>query len=385
MSHSRRTRLLHAGRGFDPASQDIGPVNPPVERASTILTRDVQTLETKAPYGTKGTQTTRALQQALLELEPAAECLLYPSGLAAIAAVMLGLVKAGDHVLLSDALYYPTRRLMNTLLARFGVSASYFDPCASTDAIIAMMQDNTSVLFVESPGSDSLEVLDVPALAQAARERGIVAVMDNTWSAGWLFDAMAAGCQVSIQALTKYQAGHADVLMGAALCDASVAERVRAATLMLGQCVSSDEAWLVLRGLRTLPLRLKQAGQTALKVAQWLNARKEVQAVLHPALPSCHGHEFFRRDFSGASSLFSFVLQPRFDEAAARRFVDSLELFGIGASWGGYESLVMLKHMPSLRSTPWPFAPWLVRLSIGLEEADDLIADLEAGLARLRG
>ena len=377
-SNQRITRLLHAGRGFDRDEQETGPVNPPLVRASTILTRDTRTLNTKAPYGTKGTDTTRALTRALLEIEPADGCFLYPSGLAAIAGVILALTKAGDHVLLSDALYYPTRRLLNRMMARFGVSASYFDPRAATESIIAQMRDDTTVLFIESPASDSLEVLDVPALAAAARERGIVTVIDNTWSAGWLFDAFAAGCDVSIQALTKYQAGHADVLMGAVLCRGEkVTDKVRAAHLMLGQCVGGDDAWLVLRGLRTMPLRLEQAGRNALAVARWLATREQVQVVLHPALPSCHGHEIFRRDFRGAAGLFSFVLQPRYDETQARRFVDSLQLFGIGASWGGYESLVMLKHMPGLRSTPWPFAPWLVRLSVGLEAPEDLIADLE--------
>ena len=382
-ARQRTTRLLHAGRGFDPARAETGPVNPPVVRASTILTRDVETLETKAPYGTKGTDTTRALCEALLEIEPAAECLLYPSGLAAIAGVVLGLTSTGDHVLLSDGLYYPTRRLMNTLMARFGVSASYFSPRAGVDEIIGMMEGNTSLLFLESPASDSLEVLDVPALAQAARERGITPVIDNTWSAGWLFDAISAGCSVSIQALTKYQSGHADVLMGAALCSAEVAERVRTAALTMGQCVGADDAWLVLRGLRSMDVRMRQAEKNALKVAEWLMTRDEVEVVLHPALPHCHGHEIFRRDFSGAAALFSFVLKPDYGEAEGRRFVDSLQLFGIGASWGGYESLVMLKDMRRLRSTEWPHAPWLVRLSVGLEDADDLIADLESAFAQM--
>ncbi len=383
-STSRRTRLSHVARGFDRKSGKTGPVNPPIVRASTILARDVETLERESPYGTKGTDTTRALEEALLEIEPGAACLLYPSGLAAIAGVMLALVQSGDHVLLCDALYYPTRRLMQQLLARLGVRASYFDPRAGVDEIIGMMEETTSVLFLESPGSDSLEVLDVPALAAAAKARGIVPVIDNTWSAGWFFDALAAGCDVSIQALTKYQGGHADVLMGAAICSDAVAERVRATYLTLGQCVSADEAYLVLRGLRSMPTRLERQQDSALKVAQWLAQREEVQMVLHPALPSCHGHDIWKRDFSGASALFSFVLQPRFGEHEARAFVDALELFGIGASWGGFESLVLLKDMRALRSTPWPHAPWLVRLSIGLEDPADLIGDLERAFIQPR-
>ncbi len=382
-AQARQTRLLHAGRGFDPLRQEIGPVNPPVVRASTILVPDVETLETKAPYGTKGTETTKALEEALLAIESADACFLYPSGLAAIAGALLALTKSGDHVLLCDALYYPTRRLMNALLARYGVAASYFDPRAGVDEIVNQMRPETRVLFLESPGSDTLEVLDVPALAAAARERGIVTVIDNTWSAGWLFDPFRHGCDVSVHALTKYQAGHADVLMGAVLCREECAEAIGAAHLMLGQCVGGDDAWLVLRGLRTLPLRLKQQGENALKIASWLDERPEVAAVLHPALPGAHGHAIWKRDFSGAASLFSFVLDPRHDVAAARAMIDGLELFGIGASWGGYESLVMLKNTRQLRTTPFPHEGWLVRLSIGLEDPDDLIADLKAGFARL--
>ena len=384
-SFRRHTRLLHVGRGFRPEKNDCGPVNPPVVRASTILTRDVETLEREAPYGTKGTETTRVLEEALLEVAAGADvCMLYPSGLAAIAGVLLALTKAGDHVLLSDALYYPTRRLMKQVLARYGVSAGFFDPAAATDAIIGQMQENTTVLFLESPGSDSMEVLDVPALAEAARARGIVPVIDDTWSAGWLFDPFEAGCMVSVQALTKYQCGHSDVLMGAVLATNEVAERLRATHLTLGQCVSGDEAWLVLRGLRTMPLRLREQERNALKVAEWLAGREEVAEVRHPALPSCPGHAYFRRDFAGASGLFSFILKPDFDDAAVAAMMDGLELFGIGASWGGYESLVFRKDMRRLRSTPWPHDGWLIRLSIGLEDPDDLIHDLEAGFERMK-
>ncbi len=383
---ARATRLIHSSRGFDPARQEAGPVNPPVVRASTILARDVESFERLSPYGTKGTETTKALEKALLEISTGADaCFLHPTGLAAIAGVLLALTKVGDHVLLSDALYYPTRRLMKQLLARYGVSATFFDPSAETNAIIAQMRENTTVLFLESPGSDSMEVLDVPALAQAARQRGIVPVIDDTWSAGWLFDPFAAGCMVSVQALTKYQCGHADVLMGAVLCTAEVAERLRATHLTLGQCVSSDEAWLVLRGLRTMPLRLREHERNALKIAEWLAEREEVAEVRHPALPSCPGHEYFKRDFSGASGLFSFVLKPEYGDEAVAAMLDGMELFGLGASWGGYESLIFRKNMREIRSQPWPHDGWLIRLSIGLEEPDDLIADLAEGFARLRG
>ena len=381
----RVTRLMHGGCGFNPTRDATGPVNPPVVRASTMLARDVETYEREGPYGTKGTATTAALERALLEISSGADaCLLYPTGLAAIAGVLLALTRAGDHVLLSDALYYPTRRLMKQLLARYGVAASFFDPRNGTDDIIAQMRENTRVLFLESPGSDSMEVLDVPALAAMARERGVVPVIDDTWSAGWLFDPFKAGCQVSIQALTKYQCGHSDVLLGAVLATDEVAERIRATQFALGQCASGDDAWLVLRGLRTMPLRLQRAGESALKIAHWLQERPEVEAVLHPALPSCVGHEYFRRDFSGTAGLFSFVLKPEYDDKAVAAMLDGMELFGIGASWGGYESLILRKDMRKLRSHPWPYEGWLIRVSIGLEEPDDLMADLEAGFERLR-
>ena len=389
---SAQTRLLHSASGFAPERDETGPVNPGVVRASTLLARDVESFERLAPYATKGTATTKALEEALLSIsDGAGTCHLHPSGLAAIATVLLALTKADDHVLLSDALYYPTRRLMKQLLSRHGVTASFFDPRAETEAIITQMRENTSVLFLESPGSDSMEVLDIPALAQAARERGIVPVIDDTWSAGWLFDPFGAGCLVSVQALTKYQCGHADVLMGAVLCArdagdalaAAVAERIAATHQTLGQCASGDDAWLMLRGLRTMPLRLQRHGESALKIAHWLQGRPEVAAVLHPALPGAVGHEFFARDFSGASGLFSFVLKPEHDDDAVSAMLDGLELFGLGASWGGYESLIMRKNMRQIRSHPWPYEGWLIRLSIGLEEPEDLIADLAAGFERL--
>ena len=379
----RITRLLHSGRA--PFGEGgLAPVNQPPVRASTILAKDVETFEREAPYATKGTGTTRALCAALMEVEGGDACHLCPSGLAAIAVVLMALTKSGDHVLVSDALYYPTRRLMNTVLKNYGVSATYFDPRAATEEIVAMMREETVVVFLESPGSDTLEVLDVPAIASAAREKGAVTVIDNTWSAGWLFDPFAAGCAVSIQAATKYQAGHGDVLLGAVLSTDEVADRIAHAHLSLGQCPGSEEAWLTLRGLRTMPLRLRQQGESALKIARWLAERDEVAAVLHPALPGHPGHEIFKRDFSGASGLFSFVLKPEYGDEAVRRMLDGFTLFGRGASWGGYESLVMRKRAEQNRSvTDWPHDGWLIRLSIGLEEPDDLIADLQAGLERL--
>ncbi len=382
----RQTRLIHASRGFQPEHMEAGPVNPPVVRASTMLARDVETYERVGPYGTKGTETTKALEKALLEISSGADaCLLYPTGLAAIAGVLLALTKAGDHVLLTDALYYPTRRLMKQLLAGYGVSATFFDPRADVEEIVALMRPETTVLFLESPGSDSMEVLDTPALAAAARERGIVPVIDDTWSAGWLFDPFAAGCMVSIQALTKYQCGHSDVLLGAVLATHEVAERLRAARFALGQCASGDDAWLVLRGLRTMPLRLHQHGLNGLRVAEWLLEQTDVvETVLHPAFETCPGHAIFKRDFHGPAGLFSFVLRPEFDDSAVAAFMESLELFGIGASWGGYESLILRKDMKKLRSHPWPHEGWLIRVSIGLEDPDDLIRDLEAGLARMK-
>lgn len=379
----RTTRLLHRGRaGF--GENGLAPVNQPPVRASTIRATDLETFERESPYATKGTDTTRALGAALREVEGGDACHLCPSGLAAIAVALTALTRSGDHILVSDALYFPTRRLLNTLLKDYGVSTTYFGPHATTDEIAAMMRDDTAVVFLESPGSDTLEVLDVPAIAAAARQRGAVTMIDNTWSAGWLFDPFAAGCAVSIQAATKYQAGHGDVLLGAVLSTDEVADRIAHAHLSLGQCPGSEEAWLTLRGLRTMPLRLQRQGEGALKIAHWLTERDEVAAVLHPALPGHPGHEIFQRDFTGASGLFSFVLKPEYDDAATRRMLDGLELFGLGASWGGYESLVMRKRVREIRSvSDWPHDGWLIRLSIGLEEPDDLMADLQAGLERL--
>ncbi|HFB97670.1 MAG TPA: PLP-dependent transferase, partial [Bryobacterales bacterium] len=244
---ARITTMLHAGRG----RHTPGLVAPPLERASTILAPDVATYETEHPYGTQGTAAAHALAEALLSIEGGDACLLYPSGLAAIAGTLMALTRSGDHVLITDAVYYPTRRLLNELLAGYGVRVTWFDPRAPVEEVTGLFTPATTVLFLESPGSDSMEVLDVPALAAAARERGVVTVIDNTWSAGWLFDPFAAGVDVSIQALTKYQNGHSDVLAGAVLCTAALAPRLRAVHRMLGQLSPPDDAWLVLRGLRS--------------------------------------------------------------------------------------------------------------------------------------
>ncbi len=382
--HDRKTRLLHAAHGFC----DHGFVNPAVYRGSTVLAGSLAEYESGTrpyTYGTHGTPTTKALEQALAEIEGAHGCRLAPSGLLAITATMLSLLKGEDHVLITDSVYGPTRRFMDSLMSRLGVTTEYFDPHADADALATLMRPQTAVVFLESPGSHTMEVQDVPALAAAAKAAGAVTVIDNTWSAGWFFDALGAGCDVSIQAATKYQGGHSDVLMGAVCYTQALAGRIEEGFRTLGVCVGGDDAWLTLRGLRTMEVRLKRHQENALKVARWLRGREEVAQVRYPALPGAEGHELWKRDFTGACGLFSIVLKGA-SETQVHAFVDALELFGIGASWGGYESLILRFDplAPGARTAGQrPLDGPLLRLHIGLEEADDLIADLEQAFAAM--
>ena len=381
----RKTELLHSAREFC----EHGFVNPAVYRGSTVLARSLAEYESGArpyTYATHGTPTTRALESALARIEGAHGCRLASSGLLAITATLLSLLEHGDHVLVSDSVYGPTRRFMDSLMGRLGVTTQYFDPRIDAAGLQELMRPETSVVFLESPGSNTMEMLDVPALAGVARASGAVTVIDNTWSAGWLFDALGAGCDVSIQAATKYQGGHSDVLMGAVCYTQALAGKIEEGFRTLGVCVGGDDAWLTLRGLRTMEVRLKRHQENALKVAGWLRERAEVAEVLYPALPGAPGHELWKRDFTGACGLFSIALNGA-SEAQLHAFVDSLELFGIGASWGGYESLILRfdPHAPGARTASrWPLDGPLLRLHIGLEEADDLIADLEQAFAAMK-
>jgi cystathionine beta-lyase len=362
-------------------------VNPPVERASTILFEsDAELRASKAGlgtyrYGLDGTATHWALSEALTELEAgAAGTALYPSGLAAITAPLLALLSPGDELLVPDNVYGPTRRFCDTFLARFGVTTRYYDPLTGGE-IAEVIGASTRAILLESPGSLTMEVQDVPAICAVARERGIVTLLDNTWATPLLFPALAAGVDVTILAATKYVGGHADLLLGTATATEALFDRIQQASWDLGQCVSPDDAWLASRGLRTMGVRLAQHERNALEVARWLKERREVGRVLHPALPDCPGHEIFKRDYRGSSGLFSFELRDAEREARAA-FIDRLELFGIGYSWGGFESLAIV--VDPHRTVSKPPAPNLVRLHIGLEDPADLIDDLDQALAAFR-
>jgi cystathionine beta-lyase len=367
-----------------------GIVNPPVWRASTILFPTIADMEAANRdqdgalfYGRKGTPTTWALREALTGLEPgAAGTMLFPSGVAAIAAAILSVVKAGDHVLIPDAAYDPTTAFSLGLLARLGVEAEAYPPLMAGD-IARHFRPNTRLLLLESPGSLTFEVEDVPAMAAAARAAGVTTLLDNTWAASLVFKGLRAGCDMVCQALTKYVGGHSDLMMGSVTATAGHFERLRSTAWQLGQCVSGDEAALALRGLRTLPLRLARHEASALAVARWLKAHRLVHRVLHPAFPDCPGHANWQRDFTGSTGLFGVVLAIGGRDGCAP-FFDGLRHFGIGYSWGGYESLAIPTSPEKLRRTAIPSYPGLtLRLSIGLEDPDDLIADLSAALDRL--
>jgi cystathionine beta-lyase len=361
-------------------------VNPPVERASTILFDNVAQMKGSKPalgeyrYGLQGTATHWALSEALTLLEPgAAGTALYSSGLAAVTAALTAVLSAGDELLVTDSAYGPTRKYCDTILKRFGVTTTYYDPLIGA-GIGELFSEKTRAILLESPGSLTMEVQDVPAICAAARERGIVTLLDNTWATPLLFPAIASGVDISILAISKYVGGHSDVLIGATSATNEHFPRLQKTSWDIGHAVSPDDAWLASRGLRTLAVRLNQHEASALKIAQWLKAQPKVGQVLHPALPDCPGHEIWKRDFRGSSGLFSFELAGA-EDAARAAFVDSLAMFGIGYSWGGFESLAI--PVDPYRTASKPPARSLVRLHIGLEDPEDLIEDLAAALAKL--
>lgn len=378
------TRLVRAGRKDGAES---GAVNPPIQRGSTVLFPDAAQLHGPGKsYGLDGFAVHDALSAALADISGASGAVLAPSGLAACTTALLAFTQAGGDVLVTDSVYAPTRRFCDGLLARHGVTTRYFDPRIGA-GIDDLVTERTQAIFLESPGSLTFDIQDVPAITAVAKKRKIATIIDDTWSAGVFFKPFDHGVDVSVQALTKYQAGHADVLLGATLAaDPALVARLQRVVKELGMgCGAAEDAYLALRGLRTMPLRLAHQSASALRIAQWLAARPEVGRVLHPALPSHPDHALFRRDFTGAASVFGVELKP----APQKRVVamlDGLELFGLGFSWGGYESLAIDCHEQQLRKTaPWPSDRPLLRLSIGLEDPSDLIADLEAGLGRLAG
>jgi cystathionine beta-lyase len=383
------TRVVTAGRRPEWTQ---GIVSPPVWRASTILydsvaemrARPVGGTHHKLFYGRRGTPTQWSLADALTKLEPGAEgTFLYPSGVAAIAAALLSVLDTGDELLLIDNCYDPTRGLATGLLQRLGITTRFFDPMIGA-GIADLITDRTRAIFLEAPGSLTFEVADIPAMVGVARARGIATLLDNTWATPLLFPAIEKGIDLTIMACTKYVVGHSDAMLGSVTAGPGRFDALCTTSYQLGQCVSPDDAFLGSRGLRTMAVRLRQHEASALKIAHWLAEQPEVAAVLHPAFPSCPGHDHFKRDFKGSSGLFAFVLKGG-DDAARAALIDGLALFGIGYSWGGFESLAVPVDPARHRSATRPdFAGPLIRLQIGLEDPDDLIADLSTGLARFR-
>ena len=398
MSKDRKplTQLAQAGRKPEWTGMPGQPgaiVNPPVWRASTILYDDVAHLRSAARsstherlfYGRKGTPTAWSLADALTEMEPGAEgTMLFPSGVAAIACALLSVLKPGDQLLMVDSAYDPTRNFCEQMLKSYGIETIYYDPVADSVSIDQLIHENTRAIFLESPGSLTFEVQDIPVITALAREKGIVTLLDNTWATPFFFPALAHGIDITILACTKYIVGHSDVMLGSVTATPEHFQKLRQTAHLLGQMVSPDDAWLASRGLRTLGVRLNQHQESALQIARWLAEQPDVARVLHPALPSCPGHEHWARDFSGSSGLFSFVLKGGGEEARAA-LIDGLDHFGIGYSWGGFESLALPVDPARYRTaTIWQAEGPLVRLQIGLEDPADLIADLDAGLARFR-
>ena len=383
------TRLSHGGRA---GTHIRGFVNPPVHRGSTMLHVNVadrmaggaQRLDQAATYGVHGNSTHHALEDVVAEIEGGTRCQIVSSGLAAVTTPLLTYLDAGDHCLMPDSVYGPARTFATGMLRRLGVETTFYDPEVDAAGLGALFQSNTKVLYLESPGSHTFEVQDVPALAAVAHAHGAKVLMDNTWGIHF-FQPFQHGVDVSIQALTKYVVGHSDVLLGSmTVADPGEWERVRNGALALGQYASPDDCWLALRGVRTMGVRLERQMASGIEVARWFASRPEVQTVLHPALPGAPGHELWKRDFTGACSLFGVVFQPEVSVEATHRMVDALELFGIGASWGGFESLA-LPTMGSINRTAdtGSFSGPVCRFHIGLEDPTDLIADLEQGFAAM--
>ena len=386
-SKGTATQIVQAGRRPEWTG---GIVNPPVWRASTILYDNVADLKVGAAtnadgklfYGRRGTPTQWSLAEALTELEPgAAGTMLFPSGVAALSTALLSVLSPGDTLLMVDSAYDPTRMFADGLLARMNIQTIYYDPLIGA-GLEALITPTVRAIWIESPGSLTFEVQDVPAIVAVAKRHGITTIIDNTWATSLFLKPLSLGVDMSVQACTKYIVGHSDCMVGSVTANDAHWRALRITSQQLGQMLSPDDAYLAARGLRTLDVRMARHQQSALKIALWLEQQADVAAVLHPALPSCPGHDLWKRDFSGSSGLFSFVLNGGDDRARAA-LIDGLSHFGIGYSWGGYESLALPVDPPKHRSaTVWSAAGNVVRLQIGLEDVDDLIADLHAGLGR---
>jgi len=379
------TRLIRAGLHAEELARTVGP---PIQKGSTVLLPNAAALyddDAFVTYGRKGLAPHAALTHALAQMEGAAGACLYPSGLAALTGAMLAVLEAGDQVLVADCIYNPTRRFCDKVLARYGVAVRYFDPEQSPEALVGEASDKVRLIVLESPGSLTFEMQDLSRIAELARQRGILTMADNTWGAGYLFKPLEHGIDISVQALTKYVGGHSDVFMGSACArDDRLFRRLDDGIMHLGWAVSPEDAYQMLRGLRTLPTRLERQGASALKVAAWLQAQDEVAEVLFPALPGARHHHLWKRDWRGACGLFSVVLKPA-SAHAVDALLDALSLFGLGFSWGGFESLA-ISCDPQLnkRRHRKDYGGPLVRFHVGLEHPDDLIADLRIGLDAYR-
>ncbi len=378
--HGLATRLSHAGRA---GTKVHGFVNPPLHRGSTVLYEDMaqrrahmrRRFDQALTYGTQGSATHHALEDVIAEVEGGTRCQVFSTGLAACTTPLLGYLSAGEHCLMPDSVYGPVRTFCDSMLKRLGVETTYYRADCTVDELVPLFRPETRVLYLESPGSHSFEVQDVPALAALAHDRGCAVLLDNTWGIH-AFQPFTHGVDVSIQALTKYAGGHSDVLIGSATTNAEAHwHKVRDAALVLGQYASPDDCWLTLRGLRTMAVRLERQMQSGLAVAAWFSEQPEVAQVLHPALPGAPGHDLWKRDFTGACSLFGVVFSEAVSVAGTHRFVDALRLFGIGASWGGYESLA-LPTTGFVTRTASQLSGAMVRFHIGLEDVADLVDDL---------
>lgn len=387
------TALVNAGRS---KKYTQGSVNTVIQRASSLV---FDTVEAKKHatrnrangelfYGRRGTLTHFSLQEAMCELEGGAGCALFPCGAAAVANTILAFVEQGDHVLMTNTAYEPTQDFSTKILAKLGVTTSWFDPLIGS-SIVQLVQPNTKVVFLESPGSITMEVHDVPAIVQAVRSVApdAIIMIDNTWAAGVLFKALEFDIDISIQAGTKYLIGHSDAMVGTAVANARCWEQLRENAYLMGQMLDADTAYMTSRGLRTLGVRLRQHHESSLKIAEWLAAHPQVAQVNHPALPGSKGHEYWKRDFSGSSGLFSFVLNKRLNDEELANYLDNFSLFSMAYSWGGFESLILAnqpEHIAAIRPEGRvDFSGTLIRLHIGLENVDDLIGDLVAGFQRI--
>lgn len=392
--HTLSTTLVHAGRK---KRFTQGAVNPVVQRASSLVFDTIadkkhctkNRYKGELFYGRRGTLTHFALQDLMCEMEGGAGCYLYPCGAAAVTNAILSFVETGDHVLMTGAAYEPTQDFCNVILKKMHIDTTYYDPMIGAD-VAKLVQPNTKVLFLESPSSLTMEVPDIPAIVKAVREVSpkIVVMIDNTWAGGVLFKALEHDIDISIQAGTKYLVGHSDIMIGTAVANARTWDKLREHSYLMGQMVDADSAYTTARGIRTLGVRLKQHYESSLKVAKWLSEQPQVKAVYHPALPSCPGHENFKRDFTGASGLFSFELHKRLNDEELSAFMDHFDLFTMAYSWGGFESLILCNQPEEIAKIrpgiERKLTGSLIRVHIGFEDTDELIADLQAGFDRIK-